>query len=416
MLPYTLGQKIRMLREERGLSQQQLAGSDMTRAFVSLVEQDKCQPSHQTLSILSRRLEKPVEYFLDTSGDEEVEAIELLLMAAERAAERGDLPVALRNANGAVRLTQKLANAGLELRARRLVGTFYERTARYDEAYEQFEEVLDLCKQSQDRSGMAQAYYNLGRCALLGEDYGTARRQLGRCLRMTEGKKSQQDLRCRALINLSAAHHRMGNLQEALNGYERAWQVAQEYHFQQYQGYLAMNVGACHRLLGDLAQAEESLRLALAHLSEHADPLLPVCLNNLGLVLLNLRRLREGLELLEKALDLHRQRGKVAEQARTLNNIGHHWLLAGDLDRAEEYCEQALVLLDLQDELFVRGSVYRDLGRVYRIRGDQRRARELFRLSLEFFRRLKAVDEMMRTVAEMETEGEKVAPARQAAS
>ena len=60
-----LGEKIRQARLEAGLSQRQLAGEEITRNMLSLIENGSAKPSVKTLRYLSRRLEKPLSYFLE---------------------------------------------------------------------------------------------------------------------------------------------------------------------------------------------------------------------------------------------------------------------------------------------------------------------------------------------------------------
>ena len=58
-----LGQKIRALRQSRGMTQSALAGDSITRNMLSLIESGNAAPSLHTLIELSRRLEVPVGYF-----------------------------------------------------------------------------------------------------------------------------------------------------------------------------------------------------------------------------------------------------------------------------------------------------------------------------------------------------------------
>ena len=60
-----LGEKIRLARQQAGLSQRQLCGEDITRNMLSLIENGGAKPSVKTLTILAERLGKPVSYFLD---------------------------------------------------------------------------------------------------------------------------------------------------------------------------------------------------------------------------------------------------------------------------------------------------------------------------------------------------------------
>ena len=60
-----LGEKIRLARQQAGLSQRQLCGADITRNMLSLIENGSAKPSMKTLTLLAERLGKPVSYFLD---------------------------------------------------------------------------------------------------------------------------------------------------------------------------------------------------------------------------------------------------------------------------------------------------------------------------------------------------------------
>lgn len=60
-----LGQRIRQVRIEKGLSQRQLCGDVITRNMLSQIENGTARPSIDTLSYLSARLGKPIGFFLE---------------------------------------------------------------------------------------------------------------------------------------------------------------------------------------------------------------------------------------------------------------------------------------------------------------------------------------------------------------
>lgn len=60
-----LGQRIKSLRLELGLSQRQLCGDVITRNMLSQIENGAARPSMDTLSYLAGQLGKPVSYFLE---------------------------------------------------------------------------------------------------------------------------------------------------------------------------------------------------------------------------------------------------------------------------------------------------------------------------------------------------------------
>ena len=65
MVEDTLGQRIRRLRGERGLSLAKVAGGDFSRAFLNQVELGKARPSIRVLRIIADRLGTEVEYLLE---------------------------------------------------------------------------------------------------------------------------------------------------------------------------------------------------------------------------------------------------------------------------------------------------------------------------------------------------------------
>lgn len=63
-----LGEKLKQARLEAGLSQRQLCGEEITRNMLSQIENGSAHPSVSTLRYLSRRLGKPLSYFLEETA------------------------------------------------------------------------------------------------------------------------------------------------------------------------------------------------------------------------------------------------------------------------------------------------------------------------------------------------------------
>src|SRR5881227_1414814 len=74
----TLGQRIRRIRLQQGLSLAKVVGSDVSRAFLNQVEMGKARPSIRVLRIIAERLGTEVEYLLEgrTAGIERELALE----------------------------------------------------------------------------------------------------------------------------------------------------------------------------------------------------------------------------------------------------------------------------------------------------------------------------------------------------
>ncbi len=68
----TLGEKIRMLRREKGMTQTQLAGSHITRNMLSQIENGSASPSLQTIYYLANMLEVSAAYLIADGEDDRI--------------------------------------------------------------------------------------------------------------------------------------------------------------------------------------------------------------------------------------------------------------------------------------------------------------------------------------------------------
>ena len=68
----TLGEKLRQLRQQRGLTQAEVAGEAITRNMLSLLEHDQAAASVKTLRYLSQRLGVPLSALMEEESQEEM--------------------------------------------------------------------------------------------------------------------------------------------------------------------------------------------------------------------------------------------------------------------------------------------------------------------------------------------------------
>ena len=65
----TFGEKIKLERKKRKLTQAQLAGTSVTRNMISLIEQNLANPSLDTLRKIAEKLELPLSYLVSDGDD-----------------------------------------------------------------------------------------------------------------------------------------------------------------------------------------------------------------------------------------------------------------------------------------------------------------------------------------------------------
>ncbi len=98
----TLGQRIRRLRQQRGMSLAKVSGGDFSRAFLNQVELGRSQPSTRVLRVIAGRLGTEVDYLLEGKSPN---------LDRELALERARVLVALGQARRALMALGDVVNA-----------------------------------------------------------------------------------------------------------------------------------------------------------------------------------------------------------------------------------------------------------------------------------------------------------------
>ncbi len=141
----TLGQRIRRIRHERGMSLAKVSGGDFSRAFLNQVEFGRVQPSTRVLRVIAVRLGTDVNYLLE--GREPVIEKELALEKARVLLARGEARKALL----ALRPVLESAEWPLGTEARLCQAQALAALGRADEAAEVAEREKTLIAARSDR-------------------------------------------------------------------------------------------------------------------------------------------------------------------------------------------------------------------------------------------------------------------------
>lgn len=91
-----VGERIKLIRRQRGLSQAQLAHPELSDSYVSLIESGKRTPTPAVLELLAQKLDCSLTYLVNGVTAEQMEELELGLRFARLALENGDLTEARR--------------------------------------------------------------------------------------------------------------------------------------------------------------------------------------------------------------------------------------------------------------------------------------------------------------------------------
>jgi tetratricopeptide (TPR) repeat protein len=276
--PESIGERLRRLRLDRGLSQRELASPGVSYAYISRIEAGARRPSVKALRQLGRKLNVSPEY-LETGSDlREVDQRELRLADAElelRLAEAG------RKTETALEEILKEAvaagDSGGALRARVALGLAAASAGRNAEAVERLEQTVEELSPAR----RPDVYEALGRSyAALGNP-GTAVELFANCLERVRREAPEDTAsHVRFATYLSYALSDVGELQQAyavldealaqagdfVDAYTRVrlyWSLAR---LNTLQGELGVALDYMRRAIALLEVTEDTLQLARAHL------------------------------------------------------------------------------------------------------------------------------------------------------
>jgi transcriptional regulator with XRE-family HTH domain len=157
-----IGEQIRQLREERGLTQAQLAEGHTTPSYISYIERTNSLPSRKILRVLAERLGVPLGYF---EVAQEKDSHPTLMVDLERMRaymELGELKAAEKLAEEISRNGIDEKDASLRGRFALSLGLLHYHLGRTDVSLRELRTAFDLTRAASDWVGQTEAALWLG--------------------------------------------------------------------------------------------------------------------------------------------------------------------------------------------------------------------------------------------------------------
>lgn len=389
----TIGQKIRAARLEARLTQEQLAGSDLTKSYISEVERGHRTPRSITLKVLARRLDKPLSYFLDGASEECEAEIYLQLGLAHLYAGSSQKAIAALEKALDVALQEGLETSQAQIE---LALAMADRERGYlQQAQRRLDRSLRILIRTNDTSTLAAAHCCLGRIKLDSGDPASAMWAFQAGLQLSEQLALDPLLRSQMHLGIGIAHWARGNPEAAREAFSLALEVAHPFQDGHHVASWHLEIATAAAREGRFGQAFEHVRKAqatfetLAHKRRLAE-----IHERLGTL--------EGAEGSWEAAECHHRwsvtlNGAAANLpgvAQALSNLAEVLLERGSPESARAVCEGALGLLPGEADQDERAHILRVLGTMHRIAGRREEAKTALHESLGLFGRLNHKDDI----------------------
>lgn len=310
----TLGEKIRAVRKRLKMTQQELAGDEFTKSFISQLEKNEANPSLKSLQIIAKRLNKPVSFFLDESVEESDLATESdspriskLLEMARRARAAGDTDEAVAYVEEALSICSEESyhQHGLCLE---LLGSILLDQGKYGEAVPHLQNAVEDLQLAGEIERALQTQNALGVAQYRHGDIATARETWEAAIALLHQEAvCNQQLELRLMVNAGIALADLGELDRAAGFLAQGMDLsAQTDNFYRY---------------GDIC-------MSLAHIfaQEH--------------------RTLEAVALTERALDFFRAINRLESALQACTDLAVYNRSLGHYDKAYAYLKEGAILAE----------------------------------------------------------------------
>ncbi|MHB1683519.1 MAG: helix-turn-helix domain-containing protein [Bacilli bacterium] len=357
------GRKIRLLRLKLLLSQSDLAGSDMTRAFISQVETGRILPSLRTLSIIANRLGRPLSYFLDDTDHMTVGTTEL--QNSLQSYELGKYCDATQSAKRAISALVSSDDPDLLFQARIALAKSTIAERAYEQAWEHLYDALEFAVLTNNCSGVGTSFYWLGCCAYLSEEFPLAKRHFAQAMQRLAVRKDDLCLYLLSKLYYGSSILRLGDLSAALESYQYVYRKTGTSEFARMHIDTGLGLGWVHHLLDNSKKGYDVL-LAIRKISQTNQQYRLVNINhNLGVISSCLGQDAKAIRILQDCNTQYSERGDLLSAASVLEEISAHHLRFGRLAEARRYAEEGLnTVTDHQYANLQRGRLHRLLAKI----------------------------------------------------
>lgn len=391
-MPATLGQKIKELRIQKGLTQSDLGAGMVTPSMISQIEADKANPSHKLLQSIAERLETPIEYFL-TDMQMQIEQIATYKVARammEAGVHKEAVPI----------LEQLMEDNVPQLHSAEIQFDLAEcllEMGKLDEANDWFDKVLSSAATRKDTYMQIQALKKLGVVEERRHNYPLANYHWQKALDFLERMEERDPfLAAEILCMLGEVYGHLGERENALKSYERAHQFLEGTANFQKIADLYRKLGQTFRNMGEFDRASEYSQHAISLYRGLKNIRLAIEVKeNFGIVKGEGGDTEEALRTLEACLAEYQEYGYVEKMAHTHGEIARIYLQLKNYDQATAHCEQAVNLLG--ETSVERGYVYRTFSTICKEQKDFAKAVDYMEKSVGIFEKVELPREIAKS-------------------
>lgn len=374
-----LGDKIRKLRLQLGVTQEQLVGGIATKSTLSQIESGKTLPSIDLLLQIADRLHIGIEELL-TDFPMQRKSAELIKIA-DHLFRKGNFASAMRFYQNWRQLdSESDNNAAIMLK----IGICYQETGQIEKAVHLLERVQQMAALQHD---CVTRYLTLDHLGKLYYDTGNYHLALHYWLRALERKPAPDqldgELVWRLLNRIGVAYFELGEHQTAIDHFYEALDWIQGDEFVSQRAISMINVASCLKYLQQYERAAEMYRLLRQEETELEPLLFSIVRLHYGVYLAAIGRYSQALTVFYEARCKFAELNEGACMNQVDNELADVYRRIGEFDKSTEILQRLLGQL-LPDDIeyaqaqLTMGLLLSDQGQREAAMASLQRALQLF--------------------------------------
>lgn len=264
------------------------------------------------------------------------------------------------------------------------LGNAYYNLSMYIQAEEEFKKAYEHSLGLKDTLLQAISLNGIGLSFEVRGDYDEAIKYYIKSIKVSESIDDSIGI-AYTNVNIGVIYNAMRHYQHALKYTNRGLVILRKLKDKPAIGSALGNIGTAYHNLKDYKKAEQFMLESIAILeAEGIVGELATSENSLGYLYFNMKRYDDAMKHYQLSYDLAVKSGDVSSQAIALCNIGHTYLVNGDVVKGKEYNDRAFEMAGKNGIQELLAHLYELNAEMYAGLGDHKKAFEFQRLYSKF--------------------------------
>ncbi len=344
-----IGRRIKDLRLQRGMTQEEVAGGELSRAYISSVEHGRCRPSEKALARIAESLGVPVDVLSSGDQPQKARAVVRHLLRTARLSQSISYREKVGLLQYAAGTAKSIADSALLAEVYEQFGDIHYRHEDFHKAQGAYGQAISYYWEGATSPGSrhARIQLKLGHCLFDAGEFAVALRHYRNAQEILTRTGRDRALLTKALRNLGNVSCRLGSFEQALLHYAESKKLAEVLTDSAAAAHATLGISYALLGLGRASEAYSAAKEAEQRYAEEADEFgVTTAKHNMAAAGIILGKQAESETMLNAAIQFYQAQGQPELESAAFEELAHLKRRQGSLASALEQCRRGLAVLD----------------------------------------------------------------------